>query len=97
MTLRKRDINPRITRWALELLSYDYKLEHRPGARGCTQSDMRHVDALSRTVGIVEDNPFEWNLTICQGQHPKIVDIRDQLEKSENKYFELRNELVYRK
>jgi len=91
MTLRKKDINPRIARWALELLSYDYELEHRPGLR------MRHVDALSRAVGIVEDNPFEWNLTICQGQDPKIVDVRDQLEKSENRYFELRNGLVYRK
>jgi len=91
MTLRKRDINPRIARWALELLSYDYELEHRPGPR------MRHVDALSRAVGIVEDNPFEWNLTICQGQDTKIVDIRDKLEKSEDRYFELRNGLVYRK
>jgi len=71
MTLRKRDINPRIARWALELLSYDYELEHRPRAH------IRHVDALSRAVEIVEDNPFEWNLTICQGQDPKIVDVRD--------------------
>lgn len=79
LTLNKRKINPQIVRWALELLSYNYELEHRPGSR------IKHVDALSRTVGIVDEKPFEWNLT--QGQDPKIVEVRDQLEKSENKFF----------
>ncbi|XP_018392678.1 PREDICTED: uncharacterized protein LOC108771809 [Cyphomyrmex costatus] len=53
-----KEINPRIARWALELLNYDYEVEHRPGTR------MKHVDALSRTVEIVEENPFEWDLTL---------------------------------
>lgn len=37
MTLNKKEINPRIARWALEQ-NYDYKTEHRPGKR------MQHVD-----------------------------------------------------
>lgn len=66
MTLKKKDVNPRITRWSLELLGYDYTLEHKSAMR------MRHVDALSRVVGVIEDNPFEWNLTICQSRDPLI-------------------------
>lgn len=58
---------------------------------------MRHVDALSRTIGIIEENPFEWNVTICQGQDPKIIEISSKLEKSEDKFYEIRNGLVYRK
>lgn len=38
----KKDIVPRITRWALMLVEFDYTIRHRPGTR------MKHVDALSR-------------------------------------------------
>lgn len=94
MTQRKKkliNIINRIARWALELMNYDYELEHRPGIR------MKHVDALSRTVSIVEDNPFEWNITICQNQDPTIIQIRDNFEKSEDCFFEMRNGLIYLK
>lgn len=33
LTLSKKDLNPRIARWAMDLQSYDYILEHRPGSR----------------------------------------------------------------
>lgn len=42
LTLEKKQINPRIARWALELENYDYVIQHRSG------SSMGHVDALSR-------------------------------------------------
>ncbi|XP_071652503.1 uncharacterized protein [Temnothorax longispinosus] len=53
LTLNKKDINPRIARWALELQNFDYEVEHRIGAR------MQHVDALSRVnnILVIEDNP----------------------------------------
>uniref|UniRef100_A0A182N8D0 RNA-directed DNA polymerase n=1 Tax=Anopheles dirus TaxID=7168 RepID=A0A182N8D0_9DIPT len=41
-TLEKRDVNPKISRWALFLEQYEYEIIHRSGDR------MRHVDALSR-------------------------------------------------
>lgn len=60
---------------------------------------MGHVDSLSRSFGIlvVEDNPFEWNLTICQNRDPKIREIIQKLEASEDPQFELRDGLVYKK
>lgn len=60
---------------------------------------MEHVDALSRSFGIlaIEDNPFEWNLTISQNRDPKIREIANRLEVGEDPQYELRNGLVYKK
>lgn len=91
LTLNKKETNPRIARWVLELQNYDYTLEHRSGSR------MLHVDALSRQVFVVEDNSFDKNLALCQSDDPAIVKIRKELELFENKLFEMRNGLVYRK
>ncbi|GFU12945.1 transposon Ty3-I Gag-Pol polyprotein [Trichonephila clavipes] len=41
-TLSKKELNPRIARWALYLQEFNYTIEHRTG------SNMAHVDALSR-------------------------------------------------
>ena len=38
----------RLTRWAVKLSEYDYVVEHRPGSR------MRHADALSRNINMIE-------------------------------------------
>jgi len=77
MTLNKQNINPRIARWALELQNFDYSTEHRPGRK------MSHVDALSRTNGIlvVEDNIFEFNLSVCQAQDDRIEKLKSRLKK----------------
>jgi len=42
LALRKKDVNPRISRLCMILQNYDYKIEHR------VSSCMQHVDALSR-------------------------------------------------
>lgn len=93
LTLNKKDINPRIARWALELQSYDYEVLHRAG------SQMQHVDALSRVTSImvIDDNPLEFNLSVCQNEDLVIKELRANLEKTEDKYYEMRNGLVYRK
>lgn len=93
MTLNKKEINPRIARWALELQNYDYKTEHRIGKR------MQHVDALSRvsSILVVEPNTFEFELTVCQKQDPTIKEIRTRLETTQDKMYEMRNGIVYRK
>lgn len=60
---------------------------------------MGHVDALSRchSILILEANTFERVLTIRQNQDPEIVSIREKLERAEDKFYELRDGLVYRK
>lgn len=91
LTLKKKETNPRIARWVLEMQNYDYDLEHRPGSR------MLHVDALSRQIYVIQDNTFDRNLALCQSDDPSIIEIRKGLEQSEHKLFEMRNGLVYRK
>lgn len=41
-TMSKKNVTPKIARWALMLQEFDFNIEHRAGAA------MRHVDALSR-------------------------------------------------
>lgn len=93
LTLSKQTVNPRIYRWAMLLQNYDFKIEHRPGER------MSHVDALSRcnSVLVLEANTFEQTLSIRQDKDKEICEIRDKLEKTEDKFYELRDGLVYRK
>lgn len=92
MNLSKKDINPRIARWALFLQDFDYQIEHRPGTR------MQHVDALSRNhILVIEGCTFNQALSIKQSCYPEIKKIVKMLESSEHKLYELRNGLVYRK
>ncbi|KAK9711246.1 Integrase core domain [Popillia japonica] len=74
--------------------SYDYEIEHR------SNKYMQHVDALSRcfnTVLVIEENSLEENLTIKQAEDPIIAELKRKLEHEENKLYELRNGLIYRK
>lgn len=95
LTLNKKQINPRIARWALELENFNYSIEHRPNQR------MRHVDSLSRIpeVAIVEQISFEQLLAVEQGRDHNIVKIRESLESAtaSASAFELIDGLVYRK
>lgn len=93
LTLQKKSLNPRISRWALEMQSYDFVIEHRKGDR------MMHVDALSRSFNIlyVDDESFEFVLSAAQKQDPKIIAIASELEKAESSHFEMVDGLIYRK
>lgn len=93
LTLKKKHINPRIARWALELENYHYEIVHRGNER------MRHVDALSRNmeIAVVESNSFEQVLAVEQGRDSHISELRSQLEIQEHSSFELSEGLVYRK
>lgn len=59
---------------------------------------MQHIDALSHcNIFVLETNSFEENLMICQGKKYKIVKIRKKLEMSEDKFYERRNGVLYKK
>lgn len=93
LTMNKKHMNPRIARWALLFQNYDFSIEHRAGSR------MKHVDALSRNTNILilTENTFEQTLSIKQIEDRDINKLKEQLSRSEDKYFEMRNGLVYRK
>jgi len=86
-------LNPRIARWALLFQNYDFSIEHRAGSK------MKHVDALSRNTNILifTENTFEQTLSIKQIEDKDIDKLKERLSKLEDKYFEMRNGLVYRK
>ena len=90
LTLSKKNVNPRIARWALFLQSYNYDIVHRPGKRKA------HVDALSRCylILILEENTLDQNLAIAQSSDEIIKSLRDKLEKQDDKLFELRDGFV---
>lgn len=92
-TLNKKETSPRISRWVLELQEFDYILEHRAGIR------MMHVDALSRTTNIfvLEDNSLDRNLALSQSGDNNIVKLRKELEHKNDRWYEMRDGLIYRK
>jgi len=84
LTLAKKDINPRISRWVLFLQDFDYQIEHKSGTR------MQHVDALSRNhILVIEGCTFNQTLSIKQSCDPEIKNIVRMLESTEHKLYEL--------
>jgi hypothetical protein len=70
LTLKKNYINPRIARWVLFLLNYEYEIDHRTGIR------MQHIDALSTNyILVVEGCTFSQSFLIKQTTDLKIKEI----------------------
>jgi hypothetical protein len=55
--------NSRLMRWSLRLSEFDFDIEHVPGTK------IRHVDALSRHVGLVDENQLLSKELILREQH----------------------------
>lgn len=74
-TMRKKEVSPKIWRWAERLEYFDYILEHRPGVR------MKHVDALSRNsiMTIIEKGVLA-KIRAAQADDPEINTLRKTLE-----------------
>lgn len=76
-TVNKKDIPPRIARWALLLEEYDYVIEHRRG------TSMKHVDALSRypvMVVTADENTTLKRLKNEQDKDETIVAVKEILK-----------------
>lgn len=92
LTLSKKQINPRIARWALEFEDYNYTVRHRKG------DQMAHVDALSRNfpVGEVDGSDVDLNIQISQSRDEIIENLRLKLENADIPGYILENGLVFR-
>lgn len=91
-TLKKRDLNPRIAKWALALENYAYQIQHRKGEQ------MAHVDALSRVAmaAAVETEGIDLNIQIAQGRDGNIRSIRERLEKEELAGYRMEDGLIFK-
>ncbi|GFW84330.1 retrovirus-related Pol polyprotein from transposon 17.6 [Trichonephila clavipes] len=87
-TCRKRQIQQKKTRWALQLEEFDYEIEHRAGSR------MKHVDALSRyPVMMACNDTLTSKLKKAQEEDDNIQTFKSLLEKQESEEF--LSEMVY--
>jgi len=89
--INKANLNPRISRWILTLQNYNFDIIHRPGGR------MMHVDALSRSVGAVDELPVERKLEYLQLSDLELRKISRKLEVEDDERYSLVDGLVYRK
>jgi len=87
--MKKANLNPRISRWILALQNYHFDMIHRPGGK------MVHVDALSRSVGAIDELPIERKLEYAQLADPEIRKVSRRLELEDDNRFALIDGLVY--
>jgi len=88
---KKANLNPRISRWILALQNYSFEVVHRPGGK------MAHLDALSWSMGVVNELAIERRLELLQLADPELQDISRKLEMGDDPKFTLIDGLVYRK
>lgn len=91
MTLQKKDLPPRVTRWALLLEEYDYKIEHRPGTR------MKHADALSRYPICMILTETSARIKKAQNEDDHIRLIKKILETENYQDYVIINEILYKR
>lgn len=90
MTMEKKDVIPRIARWALFLQEYSYKIEHRPGLK------MAHCDALSRNpVALIVQNAFLLRLHDLQKNDRELNTVISLLKHGPYKNYILEHDLLY--
>lgn len=90
MTLKKRDVPLRVSRWALYLEDFNYSIEHRSGSR------MRHVDALSRVSCLILEDSLSHRLKLAQMDDDWVRAVRAVLENSSYEDFYLKNGILYK-
>lgn len=90
-TLKKKEVSPKIWRWAEELQGYDFSIEHRPGTR------MLHVDALSRhSVCTIEVDNFTARIAKLQNEDNELKLIKRSVQDKVDEKHSMRGGLLYR-
>ena len=90
MTIKKKDVPLRISRWAMFLQEFDYIVEHRSGTQ------MQHVDALSRVSCLLVEDSIKHRLNEAQLQDEWVKAIRKIIEKDSYEDFYLKHGLLYK-
>lgn len=90
LTMRKQDVPPRISRWALFLQDFDYTIEHRFGTR------MRHVDALSRLSCLMIEDSLKHRIREAQLQDEWVRAVRKVLEDSTYDDFYIQHDILHK-
>ncbi|GFX23414.1 transposon Tf2-6 polyprotein [Trichonephila clavipes] len=90
-TLSKKELNPRIARWALYLEEFNYTIEHRTGSK------MAHVDALSRPPHcMLIQNSVHLQFLKAQQAEDQITTIKALLETTPHDNYIVKNKLLYK-
>ncbi|GFT05327.1 retrovirus-related Pol polyprotein from transposon 297 [Trichonephila clavipes] len=90
-TLSKKELNPRIARWALYLQEFNYTIEHRTGSK------MAHVDALSRPPHcMLIQNSVYLQFLKAQQADDKITTIKTLLNTTAHDNYIVKNKLLYK-
>ncbi|GFV17945.1 transposon Tf2-6 polyprotein [Trichonephila clavipes] len=90
-TLSKKELNPRIARWALYLQEFNYTIEHRTGSK------MAHVDALSRPPHcMLIQNSVHLQFLKAQQADDQITTIKMLLETTPHDNYIVKNKLLYK-
>ena len=85
--------NSRLMRWSLRLSEFDFEIEHVPGTK------IKHVDALSRHVGLVEDTQLMSKELMLREQKKDLFckqQIQDRLNTT-GEYFLEMDGVLYRR
>ncbi|GFV77912.1 hypothetical protein TNCV_661 [Trichonephila clavipes] len=89
-TLSKKELNPRIARWALYLQEFNYTIEHRTGSK------MAHLDALSRPPHcMLIQNSVHLQFLKAQQADDQITTIKTLLETTPHDNYIVKNKLLY--
>ncbi|GFV03909.1 transposon Ty3-I Gag-Pol polyprotein [Trichonephila clavipes] len=90
-SLSKKDLNPRIPRWALYLEEFNYTIEHRTGSK------MAHVDDLSRPPHcMLIQNSVHLQFLKEQEADDQITKKKTLLETTSHDKYVVKNKLLYK-
>ncbi|GFV06658.1 transposon Tf2-8 polyprotein [Trichonephila clavipes] len=90
-TMSKKQLTPKIARWALFLEDFNYEIIHHPGKQ------MEHVDCLSRhPVMTITYDEITTKLANCQRNDEYINSLKTLLENKQINDFVVKNDVLYK-
>lgn len=90
LTLKKKDLTPKVARWVLLLDEYDYEIEHRVGTK------MRHTDALSRIPFVATVSTLNEEIRSAQNDDEGLKAIKEILKKNPYNDYWVDNGLLFK-